>query len=177
MTDSLANADPGAQDAAIAQWVRRLADMLVADGRMVATAESCTGGMIAARLTSLPGSSQWFERGFVTYSNEAKMEMLGVSAATLAREGAVSEPTAAEMAAGAIAHSRADIAVAVTGIAGPGGGSDQKPVGTVCVAWCRRSEEPRTHTFHFTGHRDAVRRATVLVAVEGLVAGTKERSA
>lgn len=173
MTDSTANADARAQDAAITKCVQRLADMFLADGRMLATAESCTGGMIAAVLTSLPGSSQWFERGFVTYSNDAKMEMLGVSAATLARDGAVSESTAAEMATGATARSRADVAVAVTGIAGPGGGSEQKPVGTVCIGWCRRGDAPTTRTFHFPGDRDAVRRASVLAALEGLVSSIR----
>jgi nicotinamide-nucleotide amidase len=138
-------------------------------GWCVATAESCTGGLIAAAITDVPGSSGWFERGFVTYSNDAKVEMLGVQPATLARHGAVSEPTAAEMAAGAIARSRADLAVAVTGIAGPDGGTPDKPVGTVCFAWARRGGGVETAAHRFPGDRAAVRAATVAAALQGLV--------
>jgi nicotinamide-nucleotide amidase len=142
---------------------------LAARGRTLATAESCTGGLIAGAITDVPGSSQWFERGFVTYSNEAKMDMLGVHAETLADHGAVSEATAAEMATGALARSRADVAVAVTGIAGPDGGSPGKPVGTVCFAWARRNGTVGTETRHFAGDRAAVRAATVDVALRGLI--------
>ncbi len=110
-------------------------------GLMIATAESCTGGLVATAFTEVPGSSTVFERGFVTYSNEAKMELLGVSAETLAAHGAVSEQTAREMAEGALKHSRADITVAITGIAGPGGGSDEKPVGLVHFACAARDGE------------------------------------
>lgn len=156
-------------DAAVRARAERLAEALLARGEMLASAESCTGGMIAAALTALAGSSRWFERGFVTYSNEAKTQMLGVAAATIEREGAVSEATAREMACGAIAHSAAHCAVAVTGIAGPGGGSPAKPVGTVCIAWCRRGESGLATTFHFTGDRDAVRRASVIAALDGLL--------
>ena len=130
-------------------------------GWRIATAESCTGGLIAGAITDIAGSSGWFDRGFVTYSNDAKRDMLGVRADTLTRHGAVSEHTAREMAEGALAHSLADIAVAVTGIAGPGGGSATKPVGTVCFAWARRHAVTHSETWHFEGDRAAVRAQTV----------------
>ena len=138
--------------------------LLLARGQMLATAESCTGGLIAAACTDLAGSSQWFERGFVTYSNAAKTETLGVPATLIAQHGAVSEPVARAMAEGAIAHSHAQISVAVTGVAGPTGGSAEKPVGTVWLAWCVNG---RTHSElrHFAGDRAAVRRATVRCAL------------
>src|SRR5512140_2522540 len=113
----------------------RVGAQLKAQGKMLAAAESCTGGWVAQAVTAVAGSSDWFERGFVTYSNAAKMEMLRVKADTLRTHGAVSEQTAREMAAGVLAHSRAQVAVAITGIAGPGGGSAEKPVGMVCFAW------------------------------------------
>ncbi len=133
----------------------------------MASAESCTGGMIAAACTDLAGSSNWFERGFVSYSNEAKTELLGVDAALIARHGAVSEPVARAMAQGALAHSRAQVAVAVTGVAGPGGGSAAKPVGTVWFGWATPAgvvSEMR----HFDGDRAAVRSATVRHALQRL---------
>jgi nicotinamide-nucleotide amidase len=139
-------------------------------GVMCATAESCTGGMVAAAITDIAGSSAWFDRGFVTYANEAKCELLGVPAATIARHGAVSEATASAMAEGALARSRAFIAVAVTGIAGPGGGSPEKPVGTVCFAWAVRNAATQAVTRHFGGNRVAVRRAAVVEALHGLLA-------
>lgn len=161
--------------------VEAIASLLQARGRSFATAESCTGGLIAASCTELAGSSAWFERGFVTYSNEAKTELLGVPAELIARHGAVSEEVARAMAAGALAHSRADIAVAVTGIAGPTGGSDAKPVGTVWLAWAERghSETDGTDATHdtvavhaekawFPGDRQAVRGATVARALAGV---------
>ena len=151
------------------ELVSRLAQAMLARGGMIATAESCTGGMIAAALTSIAGSSAWFDRGFVTYSNEAKIELLGVGATTLAHEGAVSEATAAEMVRGALARSRADLAVSVTGIAGPGGGSPDKPVGTVCFGWCVRGAAPHTSRVHLPGDRAAVRDASVRIALEGLL--------
>jgi nicotinamide-nucleotide amidase len=135
----------------------------------VATAESCTGGLIAGAVTDVAGSSAWFDRGFVTYSNEAKIEMLGVRAETLAAHGAVSEATAREMAAGALARSVADIAVAVTGVAGPSGGTPEKPVGLVCFSWARRDGTVEARTAHFAGDRAAVREAAVAAALEGLV--------
>ena len=149
--------------------VSRLADVLRERGERLATAESCTGGLVAAACTDLSGSSDWFERGFVTYSNEAKCELLGVDAALIAAHGAVSEPVALAMATGALAHSRADWAVAVTGIAGPGGGSAEKPVGLVWLAWCRRGGAPEAERHVFPGDRAAVRAATVLQALHGLL--------
>jgi len=136
-------------------------------GWVLTVAESCTGGWVGQALTMVPGSSQWFERGFIVYSDLAKQEMLGVKAATLVQHGAVSEPTAKEMALGALAHSRAHVALAVTGIAGPDGGSADKPVGTVCFAWCVKDGTPAAVTHHFTGDRDAVRRQAVARALEG----------
>jgi nicotinamide-nucleotide amidase len=137
-------------------------------GRSVATAESCTGGWLGAVLTSIPGSSLWYERGFVTYSNMAKREMLGVKTETLTRHGAVSEPTARAMAEGALAHSHADLTVAITGIAGPAGGTPEKPVGTVCFAWAARKQPTQTRTQRFSGDREAVRRQAIKMALEGL---------
>ena len=139
-------------------------------GMKLATAESCTGGLIAGAITDVAGSSAWFDRGFVTYSNEAKIEMLGVRSETLLSNGAVSEPVAREMAAGALARSAADLAVAVTGIAGPAGGSAEKPVGMVCFAWARRGGPVEAVTRHFEDNRSAVRDAAVLAALEGLLA-------
>jgi nicotinamide-nucleotide amidase len=138
-------------------------------GLALATAESCTGGWIAEVVTATAGSSDWFERGFVTYSNAAKQELLGVRAETLCSFGAVSEETAGEMALGAIAHSHAEVALAVTGIAGPTGGSEEKPVGTVCFAWCRRGDAPQAATERFCGDREAVRRQSVVHALAGLL--------
>lgn len=139
-----------------------------AAGLRIATAESCTGGLIAAALTDVAGSSDVFERGFVTYSNQAKQEMLGVRVATLAAHGAVSEPVAREMAEGALARSQAEFAVAVTGIAGPGG-SDQKPEGRVCFALARSDAPTRCETVEFGAlGRDRVRHASVEHALEML---------
>jgi len=142
---------------------------LKAQGVMLATAESCTGGWVAQAVTAIAGSSDWFERGFVTYADAAKQEMLGVSAATLAEHGAVSEQTAREMAAGALAHSRAQVALAITGIAGPSGGSPEKPVGTVCFAWSRKDAAPIAQTRQFKGNRENVRRQSVIVALQGVL--------
>lgn len=152
---------------------RRVGFALQERGKMVVTAESCTGGLVAAALTETAGSSNWFERGFATYSNAAKQDALGVSAATLRAHGAVSEATAGEMAAGALKHSRAQIALAITGIAGPGGGLPGKPVGTVCFGWAvadRVEAMIETTTRHFTGDRAAVRRQSVAFALEGVLA-------
>ncbi|ENO80776.1 damage inducible protein CinA [Thauera sp. 27] len=139
-------------------------------GWRLATAESCTGGWIAEAVTAIGGSSAWFDRGFVTYSNEAKIDMLGVSAHTLATQGAVSEATVREMAAGALDRSIATVAVAVSGIAGPSGGSPAKPVGTVCIGWALRAGEQSALTLHFAGDRSAVRRQTVIRALQGVLA-------
>ena len=148
--------------------INLLADLMLENGLFMATAESCTGGMIAAACTDLAGSSAWFERGFVTYSNAAKTELLGVDAALITQHGAVSEPVASAMAFGAIRHSHAQVSVAVTGVAGPTGGSPAKPVGTVwfgfMVAGTLTSE-----VMLFAGGRAAVRMATVQHAVSGIV--------
>ena len=139
-------------------------------GLLLASAESCTGGWVGAAVTSVAGSSNWYERGFITYTNQSKQEMLGVSAATLAEYGAVSEPTVREMAAGALKHSHADVALAISGIAGPGGATLDKPVGTVCIAWARRSGAGQAQTFHFDGDRGAVRHQAVSTALRGVLA-------
>jgi nicotinamide-nucleotide amidase len=156
-------------DSGLTAQCQQLARALLARGWMLAAAESCTGGMIAAACTSLSGSSNWFERGFVTYSNEAKTELLGVDAHAIATHGAVSEIVARAMAFGALRHSHAQVAVAVTGIAGPSGGSADKPVGTV---WFGFSVEGRlsSETLQFEGDRQAVREATVRHALARLVA-------
>ncbi len=148
---------------------RRVGEALEARGLMLAAAESCTGGGIAYTLTAIAGSSNWFERGFVTYSNEAKREVLGVPADTLAQYGAVSEQTARAMAEGALAHSRAQVALSVTGIAGPGGGTPQKPVGMVCFGWARADGETLTATRHFPGDRAEVRRRSIETALQGVL--------
>jgi nicotinamide-nucleotide amidase len=147
----------------------RLGGVLEARRWRVSTAESCTGGLVAGAITDVAGSSAWFERGFVTYSNEAKTEMLGVRAETLAAHGAVSEPTAREMVTGALERSTADLVVAVTGIAGPSGGSPEKPVGLVCFAWGRRGGAIQSCTRRFAGDRAAVRGAAVAAALDGLI--------
>jgi nicotinamide-nucleotide amidase len=141
---------------------------LAARGVLAATAESCTGGLVAGAITRIAGSSGWFDRGFVTYSNESKVELLGVDPETLTRDGAVSEATARAMAEGAIRASRAGVAVAVTGIAGPDGGTPAKPVGMVCFAWALRGRPTTSATHHFPGDREAVRRASVVLALQGL---------
>ena len=140
---------------------KRVGERLKAEGALLVTAESCTGGWAAQAVTAIAGSSDWFERGFVTYSNAAKEEMLGVRPATIAKHGAVSDETAREMALGALKHSRGTIALAITGIAGPSGGSVAKPVGTVCFAWARKGHDASAETRHFSGDRDAVRRQSV----------------
>ncbi|WP_126538171.1 CinA family protein [Aerosticca soli] len=151
--------------------LRELAEQVADKARqhrlMVVTAESCTGGWIAKVLTDLPGSSAWFEAGAVAYSYEAKEALLGVNPRTLERFGAVSEETALEMVSGALARFGAGVAVAVTGIAGPSGGTPDKPVGTVWIAWKRRGGYAHARLFHFDGDRDAVRRLTVAAALTG----------
>jgi len=154
---------------ALAAVSQELVDALRARGWTLATAESCTGGGVAHAVTAIPGSSEVFDRGFVTYSNEAKTGMLGVPAATIAREGAVSEAVAAAMADGALRSSRADVAVAITGIAGPGGGTPAKPVGTVCFAWATHDGTREVLTRHLEGDRDAVRSASVRLAIDGVL--------
>ncbi|MEW5781871.1 MAG: CinA family protein [Pseudomonadota bacterium] len=139
-------------------------------GLMIATAESCTGGWAAQVITHTPGSSAWFERGFVTYANAAKVDMLGVRMFTIETFGAVSLETAGEMAAGALAHSNATISLAITGIAGPSGGSPEKPVGTVCFGWCLKEGVPVCERRLFAGDREAIRRQSVIHALTGLIA-------
>jgi len=155
-------------DPEILQLCTGLAQALKAQGAMMATAESCTGGLIAACCTSLSGSSDWFERGFVTYSNAAKTEQLGVPATLIEAHGAVSEPVARAMALGAVAQSKAQISVAVTGVAGPTGGSADKPVGLVWFGWAV-GEQAWTECRRFDGDRDAVRAATVRHGLQGLL--------
>ena len=154
-TDLLLN-----QELLVHDLIGLAADLMLKKGLFLATAESCTGGMIAAACTHAPGSSAWFERGFVTYSNAAKTDMLGIDAALIAQHGAVSEAVARAMAFGALRYSRAQVSVAVTGVAGPAGGSADKPVGTVWFAWCVNGgvdSEKRC----FGGDRASVRQATV----------------
>jgi nicotinamide-nucleotide amidase len=144
-----------------------LGTQMKASGEVLATAESCTGGWVSQAVTAIAGSSDWFDRGFVTYSNAAKRELLGVQADTLAQHGAVSEQTAREMALGALARSKASVALSITGVAGPTGGSAEKPVGTVCFAWARQ-DLVRSESRHFTGDRQAVRRQSVIHALQGV---------
>jgi nicotinamide-nucleotide amidase len=142
---------------------------------MITTAESCTGGWVAEVMTSITGSSKWFERGFVTYSNLSKQEMLGVSEETLVQHGAVSEQTVREMARGALQHSHAHLAVAISGIAGPGGATLDKPVGTVCLAWAAGGEVVRSQTEHYSGNREEIRRQAVIAAIDGMLGMLAER--
>ncbi len=153
--------------------VLALAGALRARGWKLATAESCTGGLIAAACTAVAGSSDWFERGFVTYSNDAKTELLGVPAALIARFGAVSAEVARAMAEGALSQSHAQLAVAVTGIAGPGGGSAAKPVGTVWLALAQAGGEARAELLQLAGDRAAVREQTVHAALARLLASAR----
>lgn len=150
------------------ELVRELAAALLARGMQMATAESCTGGLIAGACTDLAGSSDWFERGFVSYSNQAKTAMLGVDAALIEAHGAVSEAVALAMARGAVQHSLAQCSLAVTGVAGPGGGSAAKPVGTVWFGWCVNGKTD-AECLRFDGDRAAVREATVEHALRGLL--------
>ncbi|MDI1232140.1 MAG: nicotinamide-nucleotide amidohydrolase family protein [Methylobacter sp.] len=146
----------------------QLGRLLKASGKTIATAESCTGGWIAQTITDVPGSSAWFDRGFVTYSNAAKVQMLGISVQLLEDYGAVSAEAATEMAAAALTHSNADIAVAVTGIAGPDGGTQEKPVGTVFIAWAHKSGAATVVKKQFSGNRRQIRAQTVKSAIEGM---------
>ncbi|MDA1108091.1 MAG: nicotinamide-nucleotide amidohydrolase family protein [Proteobacteria bacterium] len=155
--------------AALAALATRVGEMLKRHSIMLVTAESCTGGWVAQAITAVPGSSAWFERGFITYTNIAKHEMLGVPAATLRAHGAVSEPAVCSMAEGALRHSHAQISLAVSGIAGPGGATKSKPLGTVCFAWAGCGRETRSRTEHFTGDREAVRRQAVVAALQGVL--------
>jgi nicotinamide-nucleotide amidase len=148
----------------------RLGQALKKEGYKIASAESCTGGWIAEVITEVPGSSAWFDRGFVTYSNNAKVRMLGVNPHTLEQYGAVSAETAKEMVSGALANSEADWAVAVTGIAGPDGGSEEKPVGTIYIAWRSKNGLFTVERFLLSGNRHQIRKETVKNAIKGVLA-------
>ena len=159
-----------ANDAKLEELAADLGTRLLERGEILATAESCTGGWVSQVVTAIAGSSNWFDRGFVTYSNAAKAEMLGVSKKTLVRHGAVSEQVVIEMATGALRHSRAQWALAISGVAGPAGGTPEKPVGTVCFAWAGPGGFAECQIRHFPGDRAAVRRASVEHALRGLLA-------
>lgn len=149
--------------------VIQLAEQLRATGKMLAVAESCTGGWLAKVCTDVAGSSHWFERGFVTYSNQAKSELLAVPSQLIESQGAVSEAVVEAMLLGVLAHSPADLAVAISGIAGPDGGSTEKPVGTVFIGWAQRNQGIQVTRFRFDGDRDAVRAQSVEAALDGLL--------
>jgi len=147
----------------------QVGEMLKSHGLMLAAAESCTGGGVAQAITEIPGSSYWFERGFVTYANASKVEMLGVREETLRQHGAVSEATVREMAEGALRHSHANISLAVSGIAGPAGGTPEKPVGTVFFAWSMRGGATHARKHLLTGNRAEIRAQSVRIALQGLL--------
>lgn len=161
---------PAPDDAALQGMAERIGRHLHRTRQMLVTAESCTGGWIAKTVTDVAGASDWFDCGLAAYSYEAKQALLGVRPETLESHGAVSRETVIEMVSGALVHSGATIAVAVTGIAGPGGGTVDKPVGTVWIAWKRRGGYPTAQVFRFDGDREAVRRQTVAAALRGLEA-------
>lgn len=156
-------------DVALSNLAAELGAALKARGYTLALAESCTGGMVAQAVTGIAGSSAWFDRGFVTYSNQAKIEMLGVSSATLDIYGAVSEQTAIEMAVGALKNSHAQMTGSITGIAGPDGGRTEKPVGTVCFAWTEAHIPTSTSTKYFKGNRQEIRQQAAIELMAGLV--------
>ena len=156
-------------DEELHQLAAELGDKLIARGWMLATAESCTGGWAGQLLTSLPGSSNWYERGFITYANAAKIEMLGVPAEVIDEHGAVSEETASAMAAGALAHSHAQATLAISGIAGPGGGTPQKPVGLVCYGWALADGTLMSSICRLDGDREEIRARAVAAAMRGLI--------
>ena len=159
---------PAPDDDQLDRLAQALGERLLATRHMLVTAESCTGGWIAKCMTDVAGSSAWFDCGMAAYSYEAKQALLGVRPQTLEAYGAVSRETVVEMVSGALVHSGASVAVAVTGIAGPGGGSADKPVGTVWIGWKRRGGYARAELFQFDGNRDAVRRQTVAAALRGV---------
>ncbi|CAN5374147.1 CinA family protein [soil metagenome] len=153
---------------ALLDATQRCCELLRANAATIATAESCTAGLIAKQLTDIGGSSAWYDRGFVTYSNAAKVDLIGVDAALIDAQGAVSEPVALAMVSGALVRSTATIAVAVTGIAGPGGAVPGKPVGTVWIAWGARGEMANARLYHFEGDRQTVRARAATAALEGI---------
>jgi nicotinamide-nucleotide amidase len=154
----------------------QVGELLKAHGLMLVTAESCTGGGVAQAITEISGSSGWFERGFVTYTNTAKVEMLGVQQTTLDAHGAVSEATVREMAEGALRHSRADVSLAVSGIAGPTGGTPEKPVGTVWFAWSLRDGDTHAQLHQLSGNRAEIRTQAVRIALQGVLDLLAQRS-
>lgn len=156
-------------DEELHQLAAELGEKLRARGWMLATAESCTGGWVGELITSLPGSSHWYERGFITYANAAKIEMLGVPAVILDTHGAVSEETASAMAAGALKNSHAQATLAISGIAGPGGGTRQKPVGLVCYGWALKDGTVISSTCRLDGDREEIRSRAVAAALRGLI--------
>jgi len=153
----------------IQQLAERVGDRLNTLRFRLATAESCTGGGFSYLLTTVPGSSSWFERGFITYSNTSKIEMLGIDESTINAYGAVSAQTAQKMAEGALKHSEAEVSVAITGIAGPEGGTSQKPVGTIWIAFASVQQKTESFSYHFTGNRDSIREQTIKQALEKLL--------
>jgi len=161
-------------DQEIAVLADQLGVALRANTYRLAAAESCTGGWLAKAVTDIAGSSAWFERGFVTYSNQSKQDMLGVSERVLREHGAVSEASVLAMAEGALRHSLADVSVAISGIAGPGGATPDKPVGSVWLAWARRGEQAHAQCFLFTGDREAVRAQAVIAGLEGVLVLLKQ---
>jgi nicotinamide-nucleotide amidase len=162
-------------DIDLSDLAAELGATLKARGFILALAESCTGGMVAQAVTSIAGSSAWFDRGFVTYSNLAKIEMLGVSKKTLDTNGAVSEQTAIEMASGSLENSQAHITGSITGVAGPDGGTPEKPVGTVCFAWAEAHKPTSTTTRFFKGNRQEIRQQAAITMMVGLIDRIKER--
>ncbi len=152
----------------------RVGKILQERGLLLATAESCTGGWVAQVVTSVPGSSQWFDRGFVVYSSAAKQEMLDVSPHALQEHGAVSQAVVCEMAAGALSHSSAHVSVAISGIAGPEGGTPDKPVGTVWLAWAVRGKPTQSRSTHFAGDREMVRQQAVMAALHGIIEAVQQ---
>ena len=158
------------QSSRLYELAKRVGAALKKRKLMLAAAESCTGGWISEAVTMVPGSSDWFERGFVTYTYISKREMLGVKEETLAKHGAVAEEVVREMAEGALERSHAQVAIAVSGVAGPTGGTPEKPVGTVCFAWAMKEGKTRAETKCFSGDREAVRRQSVEHALMGVLA-------
>ena len=148
---------------------KEVGEALKSKKQLLVTAESCTGGWVSQAVTAVAGSSDWFERGFVTYSNAAKEELLGVEKSTLKKNGAVSEQTAGEMAEGALRNSKGTVSLSITGVAGPAGGTAEKPVGMVCFGWARKGGPARTETRRFRGGREAVRRQSVIRALQGVL--------
>jgi len=161
-------------DASLKQLTEEVAALLIKHQKKLVTAESCTGGWVAKCCTDMAGSSAWFERGFVTYSNQAKQDQLSVAAATLEKNGAVSLAVVEEMALGALNHSQANISVAITGIAGPDGGTETKPVGTVWIAWGLQNAGVHSICFQFDGDRDSIRRQAVFEALSGIIKNARD---